>query len=276
MYKLLVLKMTEKLNELKAYLKNLGSCAIAFSGGVDSTFLLRVASEVLQDKCIAVTISSALIPSKELIEARAFAENLGVKYLVLDVDEFATEGFKENPPNRCYICKKAIFSKVLDLAKAQGVEFVCEGSNVDDESDYRPGMKAIEELNVKSPLREAGLTKTEIRALSKKYKLPTWNKPSYACLASRIPYGEIITREKLKLVENAEGYLHDIGFTQVRVRLHGNLARLELTETDYDRIFDKALREDINNKLKALGIAYVAIDLMPYKTGNMNQFVVKA
>ena len=267
--------MDEKLYELKAYLKSLGSCVVAFSGGVDSTFLLRVASEVLRDRCIAVTISSALIPGKELAEAKSFAENLGVKYLVLDVDELATEGVKENLPNRCYICKKAIFSKVLNLAKAQGVEFVCEGSNVDDESDYRPGMKAIEELNVKSPLREAGLTKTEIRALSKKYKLPTWNKPSYACLASRIPYGEAITREKLKLVENAEGYLHDIGFTQVRVRLHGNLARLELTEADYGRIFDKTLRETINEKLKSLGIAYVAIDLMPYKTGNMNQFVGK-
>jgi len=266
--------MNEKLNELKIYLRSLGSCVIAFSGGVDSTLLLKVASEVLKDKCIAVTISSALIPSTELQEAKAFAEGLGVKYIVLEVDELATEGFKENPPNRCYVCKKAIFSRIIALAKEQGAEYVCDGSNVDDEGDYRPGMKALAELNIKSPFREVGLTKAEIRALSKEYQLPTWSKPSYACLASRIPYGEIITREKLKLVEQAENYLHSLGFVQVRVRLHGKLVRLELAEEDYERIYDKAMREQISTQLKAIGISYVSVDLLPYKTGNMNQDII--
>ncbi|MDO4178962.1 MAG: ATP-dependent sacrificial sulfur transferase LarE [Phascolarctobacterium sp.] len=264
--------LSKKLENLKKYLASLESCAIAFSGGVDSTFLLKVASEVLKDKCVALTVSSALIPGSELSDAKIFAESLGVRYLVLDVDELATPGFQENPPERCYLCKKNIFSQIIAHAQEQGMAYVCEGSNVDDESDYRPGMRAIAELGVKSPLREARLTKAEIRVLSKDYDLPTWSKPSYACLASRIPYGETITREKLKLVEVAESYLHALGFEQVRVRLHGNLARLELTEEDYEKIFDKDLREKIHTHLKSIGIAYISVDLLPYKTGRMNQF----
>lgn len=267
--------MDEKLQALKNYLRSLGSCVIAFSGGVDSTLLLKVASEVLGDKCMAATIKSALIPSEELEEAKAFAQSLNVQYSVLEVDELATEGFKENPPNRCYLCKKAIFSRLLALAKEQGREYLCDGSNVDDEGDYRPGMQALAELGVLSPLRKAGLTKADIRALSKAYDLPTWNKPAYACLASRIPYGEIITREKLKLIEEAESYLHGLGFEQIRVRLHGNLVRLELVEEDYERIFAKELRKEISAKLKALGVDFVSVDLMPYKTGNMNQIILK-
>ena len=267
--------MISKLDKLKEYLQSLESCAIAFSGGVDSTLLLAVAKEVLGDKCIAITISSSLIPGAELKEAKAFCEKLGVKHFVLEVDELATPGFKENPPDRCYICKHGIFSKIIAKAQGEGVRYVCEGSNVDDEGDYRPGMRAIAELGVMSPLRTVRLTKDEIRALSRMYDLPTWKKPSYACLASRIPYGEIITREKLKMIEEAEQYLHELGFEQIRVRVHENLARLELTEEDFEKIYDKALRNQISAHLKKLGFSFVSVDLMPYKTGNMNSMLSK-
>ena len=264
-----------KLEKLQNYFKALGSCAIAFSGGVDSTFLLAVAKEVLAEKCIAITISSALIPGNELKEAKNFCYQLGVKHFILEVDELATPGFKENPPERCYLCKRNIFAQVLSLAKAQGMDYVCEGSNLDDEGDYRPGMRAIKELDVKSPLRFANLTKNEIRTLSKVYNLSTWNKPSYACLASRIPYGDEINKEKLALIDAGEKFLHELGFLNIRLRLHKNLARLELTEADYEKIYNRALREKIYAGLKQIGFAYIAVDLLPYETGRLNAEILK-
>ncbi len=261
----------EKYDVLKEYIKSLGSVAVAFSSGVDSTFLLRVAHDVLGDRAIAVTARSSSFPERELSEAVAFAEKNGIVHRIVDSEELEIEGFRENPVNRCYLCKHELFSKMKEIAAQNGYSEVVEGSNMDDLGDYRPGLTAISELGVKSPLRYAELTKEEIRQLSKELGLPTWEKQSFACLSSRFPYGETITPEKLKMVDEAEQLLLDLGFHQVRVRHHGTVARIEIAEDQFPKIMEREIREQIDSRLKEIGFTYVSLDLSGYRTGSMNE-----
>ncbi|MDE6917847.1 MAG: ATP-dependent sacrificial sulfur transferase LarE [Lachnospiraceae bacterium] len=260
-----------KLMQLKSLLQKLGSVAVAFSSGVDSTFLLKVAHEVLGDRAVAVTAKSCVFPQRESCEADAFCEREHITQYVYEADTLAIAGFSENPSDRCYLCKKALFKGLRELADAHGIAHVIEGSNMDDLGDYRPGLRAIAELGIKSPLREVQLYKQEIRKLSKAYGLDTWDKPSYACLASRFVYGETITEEKLRMVEQAEQYLMDRGFRQVRVRVHGTLARIEVPVDAFDRIARQDVRDEITRTFASYGFTYVAVDLQGYQTGNMNK-----
>lgn len=260
-----------KQRALEAVLCKTGGLAVAFSGGVDSTYLLRVARDVLGDRVLAISATSPAFPERELQEARAFCAELGVEQVVFSSQEMEAPGYRDNPPNRCYLCKRALFAGVWEVARAHGYEIVGDGSNVDDTGDYRPGLRALAELQVLSPLKEAGLTKTEIRALSQELGLPTWSKPSFACLATRIPYGEPITNAKLAMIDGAEQFLLDEGFSQVRVRAHDLLARVEFLPEELSRAVEEPLRTRLVERLRELGFAYVAMDLEGYRSGSMNQ-----
>jgi uncharacterized protein len=261
----------QKHQNLKDYLRELESVAIAFSGGVDSTFLLKTAHEVLGDNVIAVTARSCSFPKRELDEAAAFCEKEGITHVVCDSEELLIEGFNKNPPNRCYLCKKELFTKILAIAAERGVKHAAEGSNMDDTGDYRPGLLAVAELDVKSPLRRAELYKDEIRRLSRDMGLPTWNKQSFACLTSRIPYGEEISVPRLTMIDRAEQFLLDMGFRQVRVRFHGNLARIETDAEGFALMASRENREKIHAALKDIGFTYIALDLLGYRMGSMNE-----
>lgn len=261
----------EKYNKLIDYFRSLEKVAVAFSSGVDSTFLLFAAKEALKENVIAVTIISGSFPKREYNEAKAYCEEIGVKQFFCEVKEMEIEGFAENPANRCYLCKNAMFGTMLKTVKEQGYSKVVEGSNKDDEGDYRPGLKAVAELGVKSPLRELGFTKEDIRVLSKYLGIPTWNKQSFACLATRFVYGEMITTEKLKMVDQAEQLLMDLGFHQLRVRIHGTMARIEIVPEEFGKMMEEKTRELVVNSFKAYGFSYVSMDLTGYRTGSMNE-----
>ncbi|MBO4889690.1 MAG: ATP-dependent sacrificial sulfur transferase LarE [Lachnospiraceae bacterium] len=260
----------DKLDSLETIIRELGSLAVGYSGGVDSSLLLAVAHEVLGDKSLAVFALDASVPERELIEATSFCEERGIRIIVCEVNPLQVESYRSNSPDRCYYCKRAIFSEIRKVAEENGIEYVAEGSNTDDLGDYRPGLRAVEELSVRSPLREAGLSKQDIRQISKAMDLPTWNKPAYACLASRFVYGEEITEEKLHMIDLAEQFLIEHGFPEERVRMHGNIARIEVPGKDIPRLAADDMREAVYKKFKEIGFAFVTLDMHGYRTGSMN------
>ncbi len=273
MLETLTIEQQSKLARLKNYIMELGSLAVGFSGGVDSSFLLFVAHEVLGDKVIAVTGVDASVPDRELQEAKAFCNDRGIRHIICKVDPLKEEGYRHNSPDRCYFCKHGIFTEVKKIADENGIGYMAEGSNMDDIGDYRPGLRAAAELSVKSPLREAELTKTDIRMISKALGLPTWSKPAYACLASRFVYGEEITEEKLRMIDQAEQFLIENGFLEERVRMHGNIARIEVPAKDIQRLAGEKIRESVCKRFKEIGFMYVTLDMLGYRLGSMNEIL---
>lgn len=267
------MKSEEKLENLKKMISEMGHVLIAFSGGVDSTFLLKVCVDVLgRENVIAVTASSPTYQMDET-EAKKIAQFFGVKHVIIHTNEMGNEKFLSNTVERCYFCKKELFSKLKEIAAEHGIKHVLDASNADDSLDYRPGMKAARELGIKSPLLEAGITKEEIRKFSKEMGLPTATKPSQSCLASRFPYGEKITEEKLKMVAEAEKFLKELGFKVVRVRHHGNIARIEVDKNEMVRLMEERIRKKIYERLKEIGYTWVCLDLMGYRSGSMNEAI---
>lgn len=250
----------------------MGKVAVAYSGGVDSTFLLRWARDTLGlENVLAVTALSPLYPERERRGAEALASEMGVKHLLIESNELEIEGFVENPVDRCYLCKRELFEKVKRRAREEGILHVVEGSTLDDEADHRPGKRAIRELDVRSPLLEASFTKAEVREVSRSLGLKTWDKPSFACLASRFPYGKRITEEGLKRVGEAEDFLIGLGFKQVRVRDYGDLARIEVYRGEIGRLLKETVRDRVVDHLKSLGYRYVTLDLQGFRSGSMNE-----
>ena len=262
-----------KYEELKKMLKTFGSAAVSFSSGVDSTFLLYAAKEALGDKVIAVTAQSCSFPKRELNETKEFCQTHNIRHFIFESEELNIDGFSQNPKNRCYLCKHELFEKIIKIAAGEGINVVLEGSNLDDEGDYRPGLQAVAELGIQSPLRSIGFTKKDIRALSRHFGLPTWNKQSFACLSSRFVYGETISKEKLAMVDKAEQLLLDLGFHQVRVRIHGNIARIEIMPEEFSNLIDEKIRNQITESFRSFGFTYITMDLIGYRTGSMNEVI---
>ena len=267
--------MQNKLTALKTRIKEMGSMAIGFSGGLDSAFLLKVAHDILKDRALAVIARSTIFPEREFRQAESFVRAMGIKYEIIDSEELELEGFAANPVDRCYFCKKELFTRIIETARENGLGYVADGANLDDVSDYRPGMLATKELQVVSPLKDCGITKDEIRSLAREMGLSVWDKPSFACLASRFPYGQEITAEKLGMVDQAEQYLLDLGFRQVRVRHHGDLARIEVAVEERKKFFGEKIMDEVYAELKRIGFTYIALDLKGYRTGSMNETINK-
>jgi pyridinium-3,5-biscarboxylic acid mononucleotide sulfurtransferase len=263
--------MVDKLNQLKALLRSYQSVLVAYSGGVDSTFLLKIAHDILGDKILAVVAESPTYPESEGRLAGAMCESLGVRRMAITTDEFSDENFLKNPTERCYYCKKELFSKLKEIAVKEGFQTITDGSNADDLADFRPGNKAKTELGVCSPMQEVGLTKEEIRSLSKELGLPTWDKPSAACLASRIPYGTRITPELVDRIGKGEEFLNSLGFKQLRVRHHGPIVRIEVEQEAIGSIMRAGVMDRITKKFEELGYTYVTLDLKGYRTGSLNE-----
>jgi uncharacterized protein len=265
-------KKNSKLKRLEKNLASMDSVLIAYSGGVDSTFLLKVASDVLGNKkVLAVTAKSVTFPSWEMQLAKKMAKKFKIKQIIIETDELKNSKFVKNSKDRCYWCKKELFSKLLTIAEKEGLRYVADGANYDDIKDFRPGMKAAKELKVRSPLKEARLKKEEIREMSKNLGLPTWNKPSFACFSSRFPYGVKITKDLLQKINTAESLLRKLGLTQVRVRHHDKIARIEVYEEEIPKLIQRNIREKIVSEFNKLGYLYVTIDLQGYKTGSINK-----
>lgn len=261
----------EKEEHLTGMLKDAGELAVAFSGGVDSSYLASIAYRVLGDRSIAVTALSPTYPEHVRADAESVAKFIGIKHILIDSNELEIPGFAENPADRCYFCKKELFQEIADAVKPLGFSRIADGSNDDDKGDYRPGMRAACELGVWRPLMDAGMTKEDIRECSRRAGLPTAEMPAYACLASRFPYGTEITEEKLKAIDQMEVFLRDRGFKVVRVRYHGDVARIEIGEDEIPRMFDHSIRAEITKKAKECGFLYAAMDLKGYRTGSMNE-----
>lgn len=260
-----------KYEELKVKLKKMGKVLVAYSGGVDSTFLLKVAHDLLGENVLAVIASSETYPERERKEALRLAEEMNVRYRVIHTQELQNPDFFYNPPQRCYYCKKELFSELKKIAKSEGISYILDGSNYEDIADFRPGLKALKELGVHSPLKEVGLVKNEIRHLSLILGLSTWKKPPMACLSSRFPYNTEIDVQGLKQIDQAEEYLRNLGFSQFRVRHHNQIARIEISPDEFPRIIKRRIRENIVKNFKKFGYLYITLDIEGYRTGSMNE-----
>lgn len=264
---------SKKINKLEKILKDMGSVIIAFSGGVDSSFLLKVAKKVLGKNVIAVTATSPTYPKNEFKEAKKIAKSMGFRHIIVSSNELEIEEFRNNPRDRCYYCKRELFQKIISIKKKHKFNFIADGTNYDDLNTFRPGLKALKELEIRSPLADAGLTKEEIRKYSRLLGLATWNKPALACLSSRFPYGEEISKSKLKKIEKAESFLHSLGFSQIRVRYHYPIARIEIGKEEIPGMLQRSTREKIINNFKKMKFEYITLDLEGYRPGSMDELL---
>ena len=270
------LQLQSKYTQLRSILHDMGSVAIGFSGGIDSTLLIRVATEVLGNKALAVIGRSETYPTREFEEAVQTAGSFGSRYRIVNTEETDNLKFRENPPDRCYFCKTELFGKLKSIAEEEGLRWTADGTIIDDLGDFRPGMKAKSEHSVRSPLLEAGFSKADVRALAFELNISTWDKPSFACLSSRFPYGHGITKENLTKVDAAETFMRDLGFRFFRVRHHDDrTARLEISPQEIERLFEASLRDKIVGKMKELGFVYVTLDLQGFRSGSMNEILTE-